>query len=245
MPDEPKKMEEAGHTSIVNDVTMLIDDTVLNNPNWVEVSVAAEMIKKGDRQTRNIADKAGWEKRYGRVKGLPRLHYPRNIVEEHVKKNGPHDTFVSSDSKLEKGLKEIFDPSKENKENHQQLSSQLSTILETHKKVLDQNIKLQDRNTNIEKQVTLWKTSLFWLVGVSIIAGGLWWSSHKELSGKLSELSQKISSMALDLSSKDNELSQTKTSLTEKETELKTIKDLYKIQNREVSAGGTNDNSSK
>ena len=51
--------------------------------------------------------------------------------------------------------------------------------------------------------------------------------------------------MALDLSSKDNELSQTKTSLTEKETELKTIKDLYKIQNMEANAGGTNDNRSK
>ena len=232
----------------------LIENDIINNPEWVDIKMAAEMLMLGDRQTRNKAVDLNWSKKYASIRNRPALYLNKAEIAKYVKENPrtTHASFSKPESQDQQSLEVSSSKQIRTFESQEQFEAMLKTVsphikefVESHQKDRERLRELEDKKSVIEKNAAIWKTSLFWLVGVSIIAGGLWWSSHKELSGKLSELSQKISSMALELSSKDNELSQTKTSLTEKETELKTIKDLYKIQNMEVNAGGTNDNRSK
>jgi hypothetical protein len=234
MPDEEKTvLEEAGHTESNGDNDMHIDSSVLNNPLWIDVAEASKLLKRGDRQTRNIAEKYKWEKRYAKIKGLPRLHYPRSTVQAYIKENGPIETMAAKpaapESSQEMGLQTTGDPGP-----GQQMAIQLASFIEVHKTVVSQNEILQKRNTQIEKETTFWKTSLFWLLIVTVLGiGGVgtsWFFSHKELISKLSDLSTR-------LTSKDNELLSTKTNLIQSQTELKTLKETFKVPETNSTGG--------
>jgi chromosome segregation ATPase len=182
------------------------------------------------------------------------LYLNKAEIAKYVKENPrtTHASFTKPESQNLQIAEETTSKGLRTFESQEQFEAMLKTVsphikefVESHQKDRERLRELEDKKGIIEKNAAIWKTSLFWLVGVSMVAGGLWWSSHKELSNKLNELSKEISAQEQELSSKDNELSQTKTSLIEKDTELKTIKDLYKVQNMEVNAGGTNDNRSK
>ena len=118
------------------------------------------------------------------------------------------------------------------------ISPHIKEFVDSHKMEQDRLRELEDKKSILERNWAILITSFLWFLGGSVIAGGLWWTSHKEMSNKINELSQTVSS-------KDQELSQTKTSLIEKDTELKTIKEVYKMQNAEINTGDTNANTSK
>ncbi len=208
----------------------------------MDIKTAAQMLMLGDRQTRNKAVDLDWSKKYASIRNRPALYLNKAEIAKYIKENPrtTHASFTKPESQEPQTAEETASKGLRTFESKEQFEAMLKTIsphikefVESHQKDRERLRELEDKKSVMEKNAAIWKTSLFWLVGVSIIAGGIWWSSHKELSNKLNELSQKISSMDQELSSKDNELSQTKTSLIEKDTELKTIKDLYKIQNKE------------
>ena len=229
----------------------LIENDIINNPEWVDIKIAAGMLVLGDRQTRNKAVDLNWSKKYASIRNRPALYLNKAEIAKYVKENPrtTHASFTKSEPQEQQSLEVSTSKEIRTFESQDQFEAMLKTVsphikefVESHQKDRERLRELEDKKSVIEKSAAVWKTSLFWLVGVSILAGGLWWSNHKELSNKLNELSNAISAKDQELSSKDNELSQTKTSLIEKDTELKTIKDLYKIQSNEATAGGANDN---
>jgi len=232
----------------------LIENDIITNPEWVDIKTAAEMLLLGDRQTRNKAVDLNWSKKYASIRNRPALYLNKAEIAKYVKENPrtTHASFTKNAPQDQQSLEVVTSKEIRSFESQEQFEAMLKTVsphikefVESHQKDRERLRELEDKKAVIEKSAAVWKTSLFWLIGVSILAGGLWWSSHKELSNKLNELSNEISSKDQELSSKDNELSQTKGSLLEKDTELKTIRDLYKIQSNEANVGGTNDNRSK
>ena len=232
----------------------LIENDIINTPEWVDIKMAAGMLGLGDRQTRNKAVDLNWSKKYASIRNRPALYLNKIEIAKYVKENPrtTHASFTKNEPQDQQSLEVVTSKEIRSFESQEQFEAMLKTVsphikefVESHQKDRERLRELEDKKGAIEKSAAVWKTSLFWLVGVSILAGGIWWSSHKELSNKLNELSNELSSKDQEISSKDDELSQTKTSLIEKDTELKTIKDLYKIQSNEQNMGGTNDNSSK
>jgi len=218
----------------------LIENDIINNPEWVDIKAAAAMLVLGDRQTRNKAVDLNWSKKYASIRNRPALYLNKPEIEKYIKENPrtTHASFIKPESQEFQHAEETASKGLQTIESKEQFEAMLKTIsphikefVESHQKDRERLRDLEDKKGVLEKSAAIWKTSLFWLIGVSIFAGGVGWSSHKELSSKLSELSNEISSKDQELSSKDNELSQVKTSLTQKDTELRTLEAVYKIKN--------------
>ena len=61
------------------------DQSVENNPDWVDVDQAMLMIDRKDRQTRIIGNRLGWPKKYAKVDGKPKLYWLKSAIEEYSK----------------------------------------------------------------------------------------------------------------------------------------------------------------
>ena len=103
--------------------------------------------------------------------------------------------------------------------------------METHKKVVEELAVVHEKNTISEKQVTFWRTSMFWLVGISVIlVGGLGWLWFN-VSQKAGELAKSNTELSSSLGTTQKELYETKLSVVEKENELLKLKNVQPAVN--------------
>lgn len=234
-------------TTVNNDIPMHYDSSVINNPEWVTIPEAAKMLELGDRQTRNKCKEFSWEKRYAKVEGRPVAYLKKEDVVEYCRKRGPFLTpeeghVVSENAggtepihtgeplkeTLEKGLKP-YRPGSEDLSAllaslKTELTPQISSFVETHKKVVEELATVHEKNSVNERKVTFWRTSMFWLVGISIVlVGGLGWLWFT-VSERAGELARSNSELSTTLGSTQKELFETKLSIAQKENEILKLK---------------------
>jgi len=224
MEEQPKTYEPTGHVLKDGDEEMIIDQTVLNNPDWIMVSDCEAPMKVGDRQVRNTGKKLNWERRYAYVKGKPILHYRRNTVIEYVKQKYPNDFTPMAPKQQSSNQPEIF----------QSVTEHLGKIANTHEIILAENSELHKKVNAIENETTFWKTSVYWLAAMAVIVvGGVsisWVFSNKAKNTVINSLSSQIQEQ-------QNELTDTKANLIKSQTEFKTWQSMYKINQTTNSTG--------
>lgn len=234
---------EKNFTTLNNDVSMHYDSTVIGNPEWLTIPEAAQMLELGDRQVRNKCKEFSWDKRYAKVEGRPVAYLKKSDVAAYRRTRGPFTTHEEGqvisenagetaavhtehlhESTPETGMK----PYKSTPEEittllaglENRLTPQIASFVETHKKVVEELTIIQQKNTGNEKQVTFWRTSMFWLLGISIVlVGSLGWlwlntteragelaKSNTELSGSLTTAQKDLYEAKLRVSEKENDL---------------------------------------
>ena len=241
-------------TTINNEVPMHYDSSVIGNPEWLTIPEAAKMLELGDRQTRNKCKEFSWEKRYAKVEGRPVAylkkadvlaycrqrgpflsHEEGHVISENAGESAAHHTEDTGKPTPETGLKPYRNTPEEftaliaSLEN--KLTPQITSFVETHKKVVEELAVVHEKNTISEKQVTFWRTSMFWLVGISVIlvgGFGLLWFNVSQKAGELAKSNTELSSS---LGTTQKELYETKLSVVEKENELLKLKNVQPAVN--------------
>jgi hypothetical protein len=234
-------------TTINNEVAMHYDASVIGNPEWLTIPEAAKMLELGDRQTRNKCKEFSWEKRYAKVEGRPVAYLKKADVLAYTRERGPFLTpeegHVVSETAGGEVPSHTGEPLKETPEKglkpyragsdditallaslENKLSPQITTFVETHKKVVEELAVVHEKNSVNEQKVTFWRTSMFWLVGISIVlVGGLGWLWFT-VSQKAGELAKSNTELSTSLGTTQKELYETKLSVVQKENELLKLK---------------------
>ena len=222
----------------------LIENEVVNDPAWIGVDVAMEILGLQDRQTRSKMNKLGWFRKYAEINTKPALFLNRVQIEEYAKEN-PRTTRASLSpsanpkDKVINGSEKDQVPSLEStgrgiitKESAEQIAAVLGPLaphikdfVDSHKKDQERLRELQGNEIIREKKITTLTTSLWWGAGVLVVAGVLMWINFNDLSNRVKGLSVAVSSKDQVLASKDIELLQAKTDLlNEKDAELKALR---------------------
>jgi hypothetical protein len=233
--------------TVNNEISMHYDSSVIGNPEWLTIPEAAKMLELGDRQTRNKCKEFSWEKRYAKVEGRPVAYLKRSDVLDYCKKRGPFLTpeegHVVSETAGESGRSHTEDTLKETLEKglkpyrggadeltallaslKTELTPQISSFVETHKKVVEELAVVHEKNSANEQKVTFWRTSMFWMIGISmILVGGLGWLWFT-ISQQAGNLARTNSELSTTLGTTQKELFETKLTVAQKENELLLLK---------------------
>jgi len=235
MVDDPKITERDGKKfcTLPNGNQVEIEDEIINNPNWVNVEDAVKIIRVGDRQIRNLADKNSWDKKYAYINKKPVAYYLKSQLENFQRSRITDVLTSSAVHEPESKPQENPNPEKTVGQNlitqHaledidsvvKKLQPYIGDFLETYKKNQERIIALEDKRTSAEKSAVLWKTSAIWIAVLGVVAGGSWF----KLSQTNSLLFQSNSNLSEKYESTQSELYSTKLSLTQTQHELDMIK---------------------
>lgn len=234
--------------------TVDFDNSVIDNPEWLDIKQVAELLDIGDRQVRNKCKELNWVKKYAKINGRPYLYIQKKNVIEYRNINGPTPNVNIEEAKINQNASEASKPTTESSNKatgeinevitrdnklvsyemvtaidiiRKELSSRNDEILALHKKAEEKATILQDKNTKVEKEITFWRTSTFWLAGSAMLVtgslGAFLFITSTNLSGATKEresLSNNISAIQkdlydtkIDLSERQNELDKTKSEL--------------------------------
>lgn len=242
--------QETNYTTINNDVPIQYDKTVINNPDWVTIAEVAKLLELGDRQIRNKCTEFKWDKRYAKVGGRPTAYIKKSDVmayaqnrgpfitheeatvvsdaapmkEEHFAENNPNINKNTPETALKpyRNTPEEFTALLANLEN--KLSPQIASFVETHKKVVEELSQVNVKNTQNEKKVTFWRTSLFWMLGIAIVLVGGFGTLWFTVSSKAGELAKSNTELSTSLATSQKEAFESKLLISKKENEILKLK---------------------
>jgi len=239
---------EESYSKVMFDETAEFDNNVVDSPDWIDIKQVAQLLGIGDRQVRNKCKELNWAKKYAKINGRPYLYLQKKTIVEYRDINGPtpnvEEAQISQNTPEIKPIPETTGKVAENnpevsmKENklvsyemvtaidiiRKELSSRNDEVLAMHKQAVEKATVLQDKNTKIEKEVTFWRTSTFWLGGSAIVVilslgaflyftstnlGGIM-KERESLSNNLNSLQKDLYDTKLDLSKKQSELDEAK-----------------------------------
>ncbi len=235
MVDDPKITNKDGkaYCTLPNGNQVLIENEVIDNPSWVNVEKAVEIIGVGDRQVRNLADKYSWDKKYAYINKKPVAYYLKSQL-ENFQRNRVTEVLHSSAAAEERTASEATQsnetaPGQSLASQHtleeidvvvKKLQPYIGDFLETYKKNQERIIALEDKRTTAEKNAVLWKTSALWIGGLAFMATLAWFQVTKINNS----LNQNNSSLSGKYESAQSELYQTKLNLVQTQHELELLK---------------------
>ena len=218
-------------TIIVNDVGTDKEEI------WITIKDASDLLGYSERHTWRIAQTNGWKTKKELNQLKRKTFVSRKDVEAFYNKERerrPLETLDKSDKPAMPDKNPILDMSgKAMSDKFPALDSQkaLPALLSEYKKSFSE---LQENKAQLLQKVTFWKTSLFWLIALTIITGGVFLyvlsdkvnilSEQKEalnnqkslislLNSNISNLSDKLSSMSDNVGSMSDKVTETQNNL--------------------------------
>jgi hypothetical protein len=191
-----------------------------------------------DRQVRTKVKQLGWIRRYAKVNKKCILLLNKAEVDRYAKENPIHEQPVMNPAPIVEDDVDVEDGGEQTgkelmkKESSEQIAALLGPLaphikdfVDSHKKDQELLRELQANELIREKRLATRTTSLYWVIGISIVVGIFIFLNQRNLSDKLKELSNEVALKEQTLSSKDSELLQAKTDLlNEKDAELKALR---------------------
>ena len=247
-----EKVIEAGHTIEIDGKDRQYDQTIINDSNWIILEEVMRMLKVTTaRAVQYHADsptKKRWRKKYAKINGRERVFYSRKDVAEFITSRGPIDTFESkagetaaepdqaqASSASGQPAETLHASSDERPHVSQEnlpavlikageTSPEIAKFVDFHMKIVNENKDLKDKAHSAENKLVGWKTSLYWLVALTLLGGGAlsWfattnWSKVGELTRTKDELYTKTISL-------QDEVIKTRSDLMSKDTELQQLR---------------------
>jgi hypothetical protein len=229
---------ESEHYVLSDGTKVLIENELLKDQNWIRVSEAMRIIGLQDRQVRTKVKQLGWIRRYAKVNKKCILLLNKAEVDRYAKENPIHEQPVMNPAPIVEDDVDVEDGGEQTgkelmkKESSEQIAALLGPLaphikdfVDSHKKDQELLRELQANELIREKRLATRTTSLYWVIGISIVVGIFIFLNQRNLSDKLKELSNEVALKEQTLSSKDSELLQAKTDLlNEKDAELKALR---------------------
>lgn len=218
-------------TIIVNDVGTGREEI------WITIKDASDLLGYSERHTWRIAQTNGWKTKKELNQLKRKTFVSRKDVEAFYNKERerhPLETLDKSDKPAMPDKNSILDMSgKAMSDKFPALNSQetLPVLLSEYKKSFSE---LQENKAQLLQKVTFWKTSLFWLIALSVITGSsllytlsdkiYTLSEQKEalnnqkslislLNSNISDLSDKLSSMSDNVEDMSGKVTETRNNL--------------------------------
>lgn len=244
---------EAGHSIEVEGKLKHYDQSAINDPNWIILEdVMRKLRVTTARAVQYHADspaKKKWQKKYAKINGRDRVFYSKSDVDDFIASRGPTETFEAKtgETSAEEGVtiptkpEEIQAPSDEGRTLSQEslppalikageMSPEIGKFVDFHMKIVTENKDLKTQAHSAEKKLVFWKTSLFWLIGVSLLMTGAlsffaftYWGRVGELTKTRDDLFNKTISL-------QDEIIQTKSSLMAKDSEIQQLRQTVNAQ---------------
>jgi hypothetical protein len=244
---------EAGHSIEVEGKQKHYDQSAINDPNWIILEDVMRKLKVTTaRAVQYHADspaKKKWQKKYAKINGRDRVFYSKIDVDEFIASRGPMETFEAKtgespaeDSPASPAKSdEVATPSDEEKNIPQEnlppalirageTSPEISKFVDFHMKIVTENKDLKTQAHSAEKNLVFWKTSLFWLIGVSLlttVALGFFAFSYWGRVGELTKTRDDLFNKTISL---QDEIIQTKSSLMAKDQEIQQLRQTVNAQ---------------
>lgn len=233
MAEDSKIIEREGkqYCSLPDGTQVLIENEILNDPNWVNVQQMEKLLGIGDRQIRNLAAKYSWEKKYAYVNKKPVSHYSKRQIESFQKERvttadivdpaeepqpaGDKDNLASTGRALAspETLRELDAVLKK-------VEPYVGEFLENYKKNNERIVALEDKKSAAEKTAVFWKTTALWVAAGGAFVAIAWF--------KADQINTTLNKTAGDLSNKyedtQKELYDAKILLSQKENEMELLK---------------------
>ena len=246
MAEDSKIIEREGkqYCSLPDGSQVLIENEILDDPNWVNVQQMEKLLGIGDRQIRNLAAKYSWEKKYAYVNKKPVSHYSRKQIESFQKERvSMADVVVPAEQPEQAGDKVTTGKELVSPETLRELDAVLKKVepyvgefLESYKKNNERIVALEDKKSAAEKTAVFWRTTAIWVAVGGVFATIAWF--------KADQINSILNRTAGDLSGKyentQKELYDTKLLLTQKENEMQLLKATQTGTSLNASAQGRN-----
>ncbi len=241
---------EAGHTIEVEGKERQYDQNIISDPNWIILDDVMRLLKVTTaRAVQYHADsptKKRWERKYAKITGRDRVFYSRKDVEDFITSRGPTATFEAKTGEpaaeppqatisATKTAETIHHPSDEKHGVSQEslppalikageMSPEIAKFVDFHMKIVDENKDLKTQAHKAENQVVGWKTSLYWLVAVTVITvSGLSWFGFTNWN-KVGELSRTKDELYTKTISLQEDVLKTKSALMSREAEIQRLR---------------------
>ena len=111
-----------------------------------------------------------------------------------------------------------------------ELSPEIGKFVDFHMKIVTENKDLKTQAHSAEKKLVFWKTSLFWLIGVSLLMTGALSFFAYTYWGRVGELTKTRDDLFNKTISLQDEIIQTKTSLIAKDNEIQQLRQTSNTQ---------------
>ncbi|MFH0754239.1 MAG: hypothetical protein V2A70_06715 [Candidatus Omnitrophota bacterium] len=179
---------EAGYMIENNGAERQVDQNVINDHNWIIVDEVMKMLKvKTIRSVQYYAKEGKWLKKFAKINNKERIFYSRKNVEALIKSRGPKEVFEEKEgedeilaSETAKTEASVHKPTDEKHHVSQETLPvalikageaypEIAKFVDFHMKLANENTELKTETLNTKAKLVFWKTSMFWLIGVSLV----------------------------------------------------------------------------